>query len=127
MKTLRKGLSLIEVTITLALIISIMTGIIQIIAQASKVKMKVDQLNLITLHLVNFLEDLRSSELKEIQSFVENEDEIIDPHSREKFSCRWKLIPESPLAYRVEVRIESETHRERKIEVTLWLLPILGF
>lgn len=127
MKTPKPGYSLVEVTITLALIVSIMTGVIQTMAQASKVKRKVDQLNWLTFYMINFLEDLRSSDLSQVKFLIENQNEIIDPTSGEKFSCQWQIIPESPQAYRVEVQVKSEAHREKKLEVTLWLLPLLGF
>ncbi|MCX7973631.1 MAG: type II secretion system GspH family protein [Candidatus Aminicenantes bacterium] len=123
----RIGYSLIEAIVALALVISIMTGVIQVIAQAAKLKNKIDQLNLMTSLLLNQLEELRCVKPVQTELLTEKEGEILDPNSDERFLCRWKWIPESPQAYRIEIQISSTSYPQKKLEATLWILPMLGF
>lgn len=127
MKIKRKGLSLVEVIITLFLTISILTGFSQLIAQAAKLKNKTDQTNQMIFLLINRLEELRSRSPAQSEFLIENEEIIRGLSPSENFLCRWKFIPESPLARRIEIEIVSLADPNRKARATLWLTPLLGF
>lgn len=127
MKTKRNGQSLVEVIITLFLTISIFTGFSQVIAHAAKLKNKTDQTNQMTFMLINRLEELRGLSPAQTEFLIENEEIIRGVSPKENFLCRWKLIPESPLARRIEIEIISLIDPDRKARATLWLTSILGF
>lgn len=127
MKTLRNGQSLIEVIITLFLVISIFTGFSQLIIQAAKIKTKIDRINQMTFLLINRLEELRSISLAQTKFLIENEEILRGVSPVEKYICRWKFIPEAPLASRIEIEVASLTYPNQKIRATLWLASILGF
>lgn len=127
MKTKRKAYSLIEVIITLSLSLSILLGFIQVIAQAANLKNKTDRLNQMTFLLLNRLEEIRCVSPEKVGFLKENEEEIEDLTSGEKYLCRWKFIPEASEAHRIEIEVFSLAHPGRKVRATLWIISILGF
>jgi hypothetical protein len=127
MKTERKAYSLIEVIITLSLSLSILIGFIQVIAQAANLKNKTDSLNQMTFLLLNRLEEIRGLSPEKAGFLKENEEEITDLTSGEKYLCHWKFIPEASQAYRIEIEVFPLANPGRKVRATLWVISILGF
>ena len=121
------GFSLIEVLLTFCLLILILMGTMQLLAQAARLKEKTDLLAQMTAYLVNRLEELKSLPPDSPERQGDHYEEFEDSSAKYKLGCYWRQVQEASQAWRLEIEVSSLQPQGHKVQATLWTTSLLGF
>lgn len=126
MKKTKSGYSFIDVLLTLFLLTLTLIGTLQLLAQATTIKLKADSIVAMASLLSNRLEELRMLPLNTPEEAGQFQEEITVTH-HQTFVCRWRSIRESAQAWRLEIKVNPLGQADKGVEASLWIIPSLGF